>query len=1509
MSAAKVILNSHRNFLIELRSSSQRGKLNKSQITDFAIKRKLPSAQDIGYVISDTMYKVQRILGGGIRMEMVTQEQVLDVQIEMETYRQRLVAVEEIGLLACGPFDDQTFRSVLEQIDEWKRKTTVPRDSLVQLVRSSKQEDRHRMNTKVARFVTSSAAERHHLCRSHIRVLCNVAYEDPLVQPVVFSAARLANSRKERASTSHVIRAEPFFAPGAASSCLLIVLDCVKEDAQGIMSDLRPLPVELIDVSQADAPTCFLSFFLDSHDNMDYSLANRLQQARIFQQDLIRVMGVTYHPHILVCKGNFVLTELLDSNSRPVPRDNLLETHRLLLAELANPTSRLLKGEMTGRVRAIKAFSAWLPHHTWGSTHDLMTSVDIAGPAFEVMTCLGDLVPERRLLNKTVLPTCRQYLKGVKSELLWADLCHGGSEQIDWMQTDLRSFRRGAFMQSSLPIVGEWLDVGLAISLLGQNEGVDEEGEGAERSEADESLSGTWLAFADEERAGRRVFDGLLLKRSRSVLEEQNFQTLPRSAQSSMACVRQEAEWDRKLQEAEESVGGARCKEFASRILGYSAPIKTILKKLREWKKDMIVDLQAQRAFYDSRDVLTDNVKLFSNFMTRASEISIRQRLLSARQKRRLMSYWLLLKEHYERNSSLKPSKANLEDWAEIQELLKDPFLLSLERETAAGGFAGILDGDGFRCPEHGNAILAAHGLQVDCAELLVLASELISRTCAAYTSGQHWSESDSFISNMSFLKRRERQVTYVQHHASHLQLPEMVVDNNFPPHKGMLVYSPSEGRVGEVVKEAEGFGIRWLNDDEIKVSNSVWKSAASASTSRYMPRTHYTQDRAGEYRVCTPNFCVYLLLRRAVMDSLKHEGQLPVILLKGDNCTGKTVIAARLVLSLLQEKHLQEPKRLISFLFVPGGSYFFSGALFSFEQSPSSLLEKVYFDICNQVQGAQQFLHEDAFLQTEYSFFDVADVKTYYPPDLVSEHKDVIERRKFESIKLRFYRLMLHIALQQKDRIEQVLIVFDGVSPTSVTAIKAAMSHLSANVLQPLRKMGLSKLNVVTVMTQTEQSHLEKPSEIQSEFLIEKLRRSEKEALILQTLVKAPGMVAARSSLDDLQSLCKALIEKEDSDNVMYLAIVCRRVATQEQAKRLVCLQECPLTLRDVFLKSVVHPLEIRFGRHLIQAFLLCLLCCPEGIPVSDCKQVLQAHLSPYETLHSVAVNDLAFYQIVAELKDFLAPLHSNGSRLCFKHDSISKHILHYYSIAKFEERHDIVAKESKKEVLEVDNTGYVFIPGQVWSKHKDEAQVQLEVQETSDLSIIDHPLYHIRVLDEVVQPVEEYFDLEPVEKPKIRRSLNVPVVPKGVGQAWPFLQAPDLQQDQILQRPLLSVASHSSDDSHYRSSIFRGFPSVPEKRYSLSPFSAQSNRPDRWSKAECLNPGPPSYLYPSKPERGIRLQRVKPTPSLTATHWSQPGFPPTYSWEDEKTEKMDPNRERVKAYMEKRKREVFGK
>ena len=65
---------------------------------------------------------------------------------------------------------------------------------------------------------------------------------------------------------------------------------------------------------------------------------------------------------------------------------------------------------------------------------------------------------------------------------------------------------------------------------------------------------------------------------------------------------------------------------------------------------------------------------------------------------------------------------------------------------------------------------------------------------------------------------------------------------------------------------------------------------------------------------------------------------------------------------------------------------------------------------------------------------------------------------------------------------------------------------------------------------------------------------------------------------------------------------------------------------------------------------------------------------------------------------------------------------------------------------------------------------------------------------------------------------SYKTPVA-RGLGQSWPFIDGPDDEVD----RPLLSTATHVTDESHYMSSVQRGFPAVAEKRYALTPFSAQ--------------------------------------------------------------------------------------
>jgi hypothetical protein len=47
---------------------------------------------------------------------------------------------------------------------------------------------------------------------------------------------------------------------------------------------------------------------------------------------------------------------------------------------------------------------------------------------------------------------------------------------------------------------------------------------------------------------------------------------------------------------------------------------------------------------------------------------------------------------------------------------------------------------------------------------------------------------------------------------------------------------------------------------------------------------------------------------------------------------------------------------------------------------------------------------------------------------------------------------------------------------------------------------------------------------------------------------------------------------------------------------------------------------------------------------------------------------------------------------------------------------------------------------------------------------------------------------------------------------------------EEDTTHRMLLSKAQHPDDEAHFRANLVRGFPPVPEKRYSLTKYSAQA-------------------------------------------------------------------------------------
>mmetsp|Transcript_22553 Transcript_22553/g.55617 ORF Transcript_22553/g.55617 Transcript_22553/m.55617 type:complete len:214 (+) Transcript_22553:2-643(+) len=122
---------------------------------------------------------------------------------------------------------------------------------------------------------------------------------------------------------------------------------------------------------------------------------------------------------------------------------------------------------------------------------------------------------------------------------------------------------------------------------------------------------------------------------------------------------------------------------------------------------------------------------------------------------------------------------------------------------------------------------------------------------------------------------------------------------------------------------------------------------------------------------------------------------------------------------------------------------------------------------------------------------------------------------------------------------------------------------------------------------------------------------------------------------------------------------------------------------------------------------------------------------------------------------------------------------------------------------------------------------------------------------------------------------------VPRGLGQAWPFVD--EGYEEDATQRMLLSKAQHPDDASHMRAMLIRGFPPVPEKKYALTAHSAQSQvrasarkQKDRWSSTGGINPGPAYGTYPPKREVRPNTIRMPAAVRSLAANWGQPLLAP---------------------------------
>lgn len=103
----------------------------------------------------------------------------------------------------------------------------------------------------------------------------------------------------------------------------------------------------------------------------------------------------------------------------------------------------------------------------------------------------------------------------------------------------------------------------------------------------------------------------------------------------------------------------------------------------------------------------------------RADALTIRQRKAVGRCKLEMMKWWLLLKEELGRSGGVFGSdpRDGPISMVDVQRTVADPFFMDLDARVSSGDVVGILDDDGFTCPEIGNECVSAHGVTLDLAQ------------------------------------------------------------------------------------------------------------------------------------------------------------------------------------------------------------------------------------------------------------------------------------------------------------------------------------------------------------------------------------------------------------------------------------------------------------------------------------------------------------------------------------------------------------------------------------------------------------------------------------------------------------------------------------------------------------------------------------------------------------------------------------------------------------------------
>lgn len=297
---------------------------------------------------------------------------------------------------------------------------------------------------------------------------------------------------------------------------------------------------------------------------------------------------------------------------------------------------------------------------------------------------------------------------------------------------------------------------------------------------------------------------------------------------------------------------------------------------------------------------------------------------------------------------------------------------------------------------------------------------------------------------------------------------------------------------------------------------------------------------------------------------------------------------------------------------------------------------------------------------------------------------------------------------------------------------------------------------------------------------------------------------------------------------DALYLSAACHLSTLHDEDDRIAArLSELPVELADAFVQGVLVPLEVSHGLELVESLVLQLLAAPAGVTRTDLKLILAYQLEHLGNDAWLPFADMAVDRVLAALQPFLLPARGAEDNICLEHATLRLAAWRHYdpmtapADARVLPQEEEVDASAIKKAAVGNLDGYVWVRGRVFSSmgEGDDDKVEVELLVTQDSPIAIHPcaLYHIR---KIPVPVDKKKTVEAVAEAKevVTIAYKTPVA-RGLGQSWPYIDGPDDQAD----RPLLSTATHVTDESHYMSSLQRGFPAVPEKRYALTPFSAQ--------------------------------------------------------------------------------------